>query len=107
VPAGTYIVQCDAIIIRPVDVDFALVHRRGSEDTVLTEWSQRFEPLPDGVYEAQPYELERTAPAIDFQAGDQFVFRITGYNSTAMQSFIPNGDGALANGRIPRITLPH
>jgi hypothetical protein len=106
VPAGTYRVICDAIIIRPVDVTFELLHRRGGQDTVLAIWEEHFEPLPDGVYEAQAYEIDQAAPAIDFQPGDEFVFRYTGNNSTAMQAFIPNGDGERANGRIPNITLP-
>jgi len=106
VPAGPYHVVCDAIIIRPVDVTFDLVWRRGAADTTLATWMQHFEPLPGGVYDAQPYELDVQAPAIDFQKGDQFIFRYTGMNSTAMQAFIPNGDGEITNGRIPNITLP-
>lgn len=105
-PAGTYHINCDAIIIRSVDATFELIHRRGDQDTVLSTWMQHFEPLEGGVYEAQPYEIDQVAPAIDFEDGDQFVFRFTGSNSTAMQAFIPNGDGALAGGRIPNITLP-
>ena len=105
-PAGTYHVQCDSIIIRAVDVTFDLIHRRGSDDTVLAEWSQHFEPIDGGKYEAQPYELDVDAPAIDFKAGDLFVFRYTGTNATAMQAYIPNGDGAVAGGRDPAITLP-
>ena len=46
------------------------------------------------------------APAIDFAEGDQLVFRYTGANTTATQAYIPNGDGAITNGRIPNITLP-
>lgn len=106
VPAGAYHVICDAIIIRSVDVTFDLVHRRGGTDTTLATWQQHFEPLPGGVYDAQPYELDVDAPAIDFEPGDQFIFRYTGMNSTAMMAFIPNGDGAITNGRIPNITLP-
>ena len=74
VPAGTYTVVCDAVIIRAVDVTFDLVWRRGATDTTLATWTQHFEPLAGGGFDAQ--------------------------------AFIPNGDGALANGRIPNITLP-
>lgn len=97
---------CDAIIIRPVDVTFELVHRKADGDAVLATWSEHFEPLAGGVYEAQPYEIDQAAPAIEAADGDRLVFRFTGENSDAMQAFIPNGDGARANGRIPRITLP-
>ena len=106
VPAGTYHVICDAIIIRSIDVAFELIQRRGSDDTQLVTWSQHFDPLPGGVYTAQAYEVDEAAPAIDFKSGDQFVFRFSGMNSTSTQAFIPNGDGAKANGRIPNITLP-
>lgn len=106
VPAGTYKVICDAIIIRTVDVKFDLVWRRGATDTVLATWQQRFEPLAGGVFNAQPYELDVAAPAIDVSSGDQLVFRYTGLMSTAMMAFIPNGDGSVTGGRIPNITLP-
>ena len=105
-PAGTYVVQCDAIIIRPIDVTFDLIWRRGDTDTVLATWMEHFEPLPNGQFKAQPYEVEQPAQAIDWQAGDQFIFRYSGANSTSMMAFIPNGDGPLADGRIPNITLP-
>lgn len=105
VPAGTYHVICDAIIIRPVDATFFLIHRRGDTDVELATWTQHFDPLPEG-FDAQPYELDVQAPAIDRQEGDQLVFRYQGANTTASMAFIPNGDGALANGRIPNITLP-
>lgn len=106
VPAGAYHVICDAIIIRPVDATFDLIHRRGTTDVVLATWTQHFEPLPGGDFDAQPYELDVDAPAIQFQDGDQFVFRYTGANASTSMAFIPNGDGRLTNGRIPNITFP-
>lgn len=96
----------DAIIIVAVDVVFEFIHRRGATDTVLATWSQHFEPLPGGVYEAQPFEIDQSVAALDVEAGDLFVWRFTGSNASAMQAFIPNGDGVLAKGRIPRIILP-
>ena len=105
-PSGTYHVICDAIIIRSVDVTFDLIWRRGSTDTTLATWAQHFDPLPGGVFTAQAYEIDQTTAAIDFQSGDQFVFRYSGANTTSQQAFIPNGDGATAKGRIPNITLP-
>jgi len=105
IPGGTYHVNCDGIIIRSVDVTFDLVWRHEGADTLLGTWQQHWEPLPDGVYEAQPYEHDVTdAPAVD--GTGQLIFRYTGTNATLDQAFIPNGDGRLANGRIPNITLP-
>lgn len=106
VPAGTYHVECDSIILDPVDVTFALIWRRGAADTTLVQWTRHWDPLPGGVYDAQAYEVDMPAPAIDFAPGDQLVFRYAGANSTNPQAFIPNGDGATSGGRIPAITLP-
>ncbi len=107
VPAGTYHVICDAVIVRSVDMTFDLLWRHATEDTTLATWQQHFEPLPGGVYDAQAYELDvPSTVAIDFHKGDQFIFRMTGMNTTSTQAFIPNGDGAITHGRIPNITLP-
>jgi hypothetical protein len=109
VPAGTYHVECDSIIIDPVDITFTLIWRRGATDTTLVQWTKHWDPLPGGVYDAQAYEVDEPAPAIDFQPGDQLVFRYAGAPTSTTsnaQAFIPDGDGAISNGRIPAITLP-
>lgn len=108
VPAGTYVLVADGIITAAVDVTFEIIWRRTDPptDTVLASWQQHFEPLPDGRYDAQPLELTARASAIDYQPGDQLVFRYTGVNATVAMAYIPNGDGARANGRIPYLTLP-
>ena len=106
VAAGSYHVQCDSIILAPVDVTFTLIWRRGTTDTTLVEWARHWDPLPGDAYEAQAYEVDMPAMAIDFQAGDQLVFRYAGANTDNNQAFIPNGDGAISHGRIPAITLP-
>ncbi|HUS29991.1 MAG TPA: hypothetical protein VMZ53_15905 [Kofleriaceae bacterium] len=105
VPAGTYHCVLDSIIIRPVDVTFDLIWRRGTTDMPLATWMQHFEPLP-GSFDAQAYEIDQAAPAIDFAAGDQLIFRYSGANTTSSEAYIPNGDGSLSHGRIPNITLP-
>lgn len=108
VPAGTYHVQCDSIILAPVTVRFQLILRHDNRDTPLATWTRHWEPLPGSAYDAQAYEVDQAAPAIDFQDGDQLVFRYEGVDpgTTNMQAFIPNGDGKNAGGRIPSITLP-
>ena len=104
--AGTYHVNCDGIVIRAVDVTFELIWRRGATDTVLSSWMQHWEPLPGGSFKAQPYEIDVEGQAIDFQPSDELVFRYSGSNTTTAMAFIPNGDGELAEGRIPNITFP-
>jgi FtsP/CotA-like multicopper oxidase with cupredoxin domain len=94
------------VIIGSVDAAFTLIWRRGQADTTLAQWVQHWEPLPGSVYKAQPYEVDEAAPAIDWQAGDQLVFRYAALNTTTPDAFIPNGDGPLSNGRIPSIALP-
>jgi len=106
VPAGAYHVTCDSIITESVDATFTLIWRRGSTDTTLAQWSQHWDPLPNGKYDAQPYELDVDAPAIDWKSGDQLVFRYHGVSTRLREAFIPNGDGARAHGRIPSIRLP-
>lgn len=108
VPAGTYKLVCDGIIIREIDVTFDLVwrHANNTPDTLLATAMQHFEPLPAGAFTARACDIDLDAPAIDFAAGDQFIFRYTGANTTSNNGYIPNGDGALTEGRIPNITLP-
>jgi len=96
----------DAVITAPVDVTFDLVWRRGSSDTELATWTAHYDPLGGADFDAQPFEYDMPAPAVDYQSGDQLVFRYTGNNSQSQEAYIPNGDGAITHGRIPNITLP-
>lgn len=106
VSAGTYHFVLDAVIVQPVDVTFDLIWRRGATDTPLASWTEHYEPLGAGNFDAQPFEYDKPAPAIDWKTGDELVFRYTGSNSSARAAYIPNGDGAITHGRIPHITLP-
>ena len=104
--AGTYHLVLDAVITAPVDVTFALGYRRGGIDYPLVQWTAHYDPLGGANFDAQAFEYDEPAPAIDYQSGDQLVFRYTGNNSVSQQAYIPNGDGAITHGRIPNITLP-
>ena len=73
---------------------------------MLATWSQHFDPLPNGVYDAQAYEVDQAAPEIDYADGDQLVFKYSARNTTKSEAWIPNGDGVKAKGRIPNVTLP-
>ena len=95
----------DCIVIAGVDVTFDLLHRRGATDTVVTTWTQHFNPLPTG-FDAQAYEVDMTGAKIDFVKGDKLVFKFSGANTIQSDAWIPNGDGGLSQGRIPNITLP-
>lgn len=91
----------------PVDVTFELLWRRaGRDDVALATWQHHFDPLPGGVYDAQPFEASAEAVAIEYEPADQLIFRYTGTGTDHEMAYIPNGDGEMANGRIPFIDLP-
>ncbi len=106
IPAGTWTLIADGIITDAVDVTFDLLVRRDGVDTTLATWEQHFDPRGGGNFDAQIYEVTAPCEAVVYAPGDQLVFRYTGDNSTAQMAYIPNGDGALANGRIPHLILP-
>jgi hypothetical protein len=93
------------VITSTVDVQFDLIWRRGSTDMPLVSWSEHYEFIA-GDFNAQPFEYDEVAPAIDFQPGDKLVFRYTGTNGATTDAYIPNGDGANSLGRDPSFTLP-
>jgi hypothetical protein len=105
VPSGAYHFVLDCIVIAPVDVKFELMARHGTDTVVLATWTKHFDPLSTG-YDAQPYEVDKQADAIEYAAGDELVFRYVASNTTKAEAWIPNGDGELAHGRIPSIRLP-
>jgi hypothetical protein len=109
VPAGTYQCILDAIITYDVTVTFDLIWRHGSgsgtSDTNLVEWTESYTPLTSGI-DAQAFEYDEAAPAIDREEGDQLVFKYTANAASPVECYIPNGDGSLEKGRIPNFTLP-
>ncbi len=101
--AGAYHFVLDCIVTASVDVKFELIARKDADTVVLSTWSKHFDPLASG-YDAQPYEVDKQAAAVE--AGYQLVFRYSATGTTKTEAWIPNGDGQLAGGRIPNITLP-
>lgn len=108
IPAGTWRLIADGIIIEPVDVTFELLVRPadGSADNALATFTHHFDPLPDGVYEAQPFEETAEVAAVDPAEGDRLIFRYGAESAGLSMAYVPNGDGALTGGRIPSIELP-
>ncbi len=107
IPAGSWHVIMDATIITACNITFELIWRRtGAADMDIAMWQKSFAPIA-GDFDAQAYELDQPATAIDFLPGDLLVFRYSSdANTTSAEAFIPNGDGARSNGRIPNFTLP-
>lgn len=108
IPAGTWRLIADGIILESVDVTFELLVRPsdGADDRVLATFSHHFDPLPGSAYEAQPFEETAEVGAVDPDEGDRLIFRYSGVSAGLPMAYVPNGDGALLGGRIPNITLP-
>ena len=105
--AGTWTLVGDGIIIEPVDVRFEVfVRAEAGGETPLFSADHHFDPRGGGNFDAVPFETRADAPAVAAASGDRLVFRYSAMNATVAMSYIPNGDGASANGRIPSLTLP-
>lgn len=97
----------DGIIVASVDVHFEIVLREaGGGDTVLAGFDHHFDPNGGGNFDAVPFEATADIAANDSDVGDQVVLRIVTTGTEEPTAYIPNGDGANANGRIPFIALP-
>jgi hypothetical protein len=107
--AGTWHLVGDGeLITRAVDVRFDIVWRpRAGADTVIATVSHRFTPPPTpNPFGGATFEADLPGIAAPAARGDSLVlrFNVTGGESGA--SYTPNGDGALANARVPNLTLP-
>jgi hypothetical protein len=97
----------DGIITESVDVHFEVLQRRaGAADLDIATWDHHFDPLTDGTFSAQALDADAPGIAVDFKQGDQLVFKYTGMSATLANAYVPDGDGAVKNGRDPNITLP-
>ena len=105
IPAGTWHLVGDGAVIASVDIRYELIWHSGGTDVVLATFDHHFDPQPSG-FDAVAYEGQTNGPAANARDGDQLVLRITASNTTASTAFVPNGDGANANGRIPYVDLP-
>ena len=106
IPAGTWRLVADGIIIEPVDVRFELFWRSAAGDSVLATFDHHFDPWGNGNFDAVPFEDTRDLEAVPAAAGDELVLRYSAMNATIGMAYIPNGDGAEHNGRIPFVELP-
>jgi hypothetical protein len=107
-PAGTWTLVADGIIIEPVDVLFEVLVRPagGGADVMLFAVEHHFDPIGGGVFDAVPFETTFEAPAAG-GAGDGLIFRYSSVGpSTIEMAYVPNGDGEEHNGRIPFLELP-
>lgn len=104
--AGTWTLVADGIITESVDVTFELLVRRGGTDLPLASWDHHFDPRGGGNFDAVIYEDTAAVDEVVYEDGDQLIFRYSAGDTVAAMAYIPNGDGARQNGRIPHLILP-
>lgn len=109
IPAGTYHLVGDGEqMTKQATVRFDILWRSAAGDVVLATATNVFVPHPvgPGQFDAIRYEADLTGAAAPAAPGDKLVLKFT---TTAAESggyYIPNGDGALVNGRTVNLTLP-
>jgi hypothetical protein len=109
IPAGTWHLVGDGIVFSSVDVEYDVLWRHAGSDSPLVTFRHHFDPLSGAQqFDASPFEADGAGAAAAARAGDLLVLRFStvGADGGAGTVFIPNGDGAKANGRIPSLTLP-
>ena len=77
------------MIIKPVDVTFDLIWRRGIDRHVARDVDEHFDPLAGGDYDAQPFEFDETAPRSTSGRRPARVPLRRGSNTTTAESYIP------------------
>ncbi|MEZ4359715.1 MAG: hypothetical protein R3B48_06005 [Kofleriaceae bacterium] len=105
-PAGPWKLIGDGVILEAVDMTFEVVVRRGATELPVASWQHHFEPRGGGSFDAVPFEESAAGTAVSFRSGDRLIFRYTGASASSPNAYVPNGDGARQNGRIPNLTLP-
>lgn len=109
IPAGTWHLVGDGEqMTKQATVRFDVIWRSGGGDVVLATATNTFVPHPagPGQFDAIQYETDLAAAAAPAAAGDKLVLRFTTTDAEAGGYYIPNGDGALVNGRTVNLTLP-
>jgi hypothetical protein len=105
--AGTWHLVGDGIMLDAADVQFDVVWRSPAGDQTLATFTHHFAPAPaPAQFDAVPFDGDAPGLAAAARDGDQLVLRITPVSGPMTPSYIPNGDGAAAHGRIPSLTLP-
>ncbi len=106
--AGRWHLIGDGLVVDPVDITYEVIWRGSAGDKVLATWQHHFDAPPAGPdrYKAVRYEDDADGAAAEATAGDKLVLRFKAAQAASAMPFIPNGDGFMANGRIPSITLP-
>lgn len=106
IPAGTWTLVADCIVVQAVDMRFEIFQRKAAGgDVPIVQWEQHFDPGAQ-LSQAQAYQVTGAGPRVDVSSGDQLIFRYTALSSAGPIAWYPDGEGAALGGRIPYIDLP-
>ena len=91
-----------------VNVRFEIVWRDATnKETVLAAAMHTFmPPAPPNQYDAVAFEADLPGIAAPARPGDLLLLRFSVPSGDSNGNYTPNGDGPLAKGRYPSITLP-
>lgn len=96
-------------MLDPCDVQFDIIWRAQDGDHVVSTVTHHFDPMASG-FDAVKFETDLKGAAINPTINkDQLVLRFSTQTVVGAGDivYIPNSDGAHANGRIPSITFPN
>ncbi len=89
---------------------FDVVWHATAGETTLTSFRHHFDPPPDGPDRFSAVPFDQDAPGISAAAapGDQLLLRfsVESVHPPGTRQYAPNGDNAVAGGRIPSLRLP-
>ena len=107
IAAGTWTLVGDGIVFAPIDVRFEVLRRRAAAPALAVfHVDHHFDPPATGGFAAVTFDATAAGAAVDYAPGDSLVWRFTPSGTDAQATYIPNGDGANAHGRIPSLALP-
>jgi hypothetical protein len=92
-----------------VDVRFDVIWRDAARrDVVLATAMHTFNERPAGANQtdAIAFETDMTGIAADARPGDLLILKFSVVSGDPAGNYTPNGDGPLAKGRYPNLTLP-
>ena len=107
IAAGTWHLVGDGEdMVKTVDVRFDIIWRTAAKvDTVLATTTHTFVQKA-GSYDAIMFDADLPGIAAAATPGDLLVLRFNTIGGVSGAYYIPNGDGPLAKGRDPNLTLP-
>jgi hypothetical protein len=109
VPAGAWKLIGDGRVLTACDVQFDVLWRTAGGDTSIASFAHHFDvPAAPGQFDAVAFDGDAAGFAAPAVAGDHLVLRfsITSIHPAGTRPYIPNADGATANGRIPSLITP-